>query len=111
MDRVFPIHAGSRESDSHRRHMSERFVRSNRPEYPHPVCSKLENSGIRVAVSGIHLIEPAKLYMCMQTHYKNDEDGCTAPGVRGHVSVLLSHLEKVIMRIGLHTNKSYDIVL
>ena len=26
------------------------FFRSNRPGYPHPVCSELENSGIRVAV-------------------------------------------------------------
>ena len=28
--------------------MSERFFRSNRPGYPHPVSSELENSGIRV---------------------------------------------------------------
>ena len=30
--------------------MSERFFRYNRPGYPHPVSSELENSGIRVAV-------------------------------------------------------------
>ena len=30
--------------------MSERFFRANRPGYPHPVSSELENSGIRVAV-------------------------------------------------------------
>ena len=29
-----------------RGHMSERFFRSNRPGYPHPVSSELENSGI-----------------------------------------------------------------
>ena len=51
VDRVFAFHAGSRGFDSNRRHMSERFFRSNRPEYPHPVCSELENSGIRVAIS------------------------------------------------------------
>ena len=37
--------------------------------------------------SGIHLIKPAKLHMCGQTHNKNDEDGRTAPGVPGHGSV------------------------
>ena len=31
--------------------MSERFFRSKRPGYPHPVSSELEYSGIRVAVS------------------------------------------------------------
>ena len=55
--------------------MSERFFRSNRPGYPHPVSSELENSGIRVAVGdcsvtesrgGVGLIKPAKLCMCMQ---------------------------------------------
>ena len=30
---------------------------------------------------GIRFVKPAKLYMCMQIHYKHDEDGCTAPGV------------------------------
>ena len=60
---------------------------------------------------GVRLIKPANLYMCTQTHYKNDEDGCTALGVRGHGSVPMSHSGKVVMRIGLHTNKSYDIVL
>ena len=30
--------------------MFEQFLRSNRPGYPHPVSSELENSGIRVAV-------------------------------------------------------------
>ena len=50
VDRVFAVHAGSRGFDSHQRHMSGRFFRSNRPGYSHPVCSELENSGIRVAV-------------------------------------------------------------
>ena len=40
---------------------------------------------------GVRLIKPTKLYMCTQTHYKHDEDGRTAPGVRNHGSVPLSH--------------------
>ena len=42
---------------------------------------------------GILLIKPAKLYStcARKTHYKHDEDGRTAPGVRGHGSVPLSH--------------------
>ena len=51
VDRVFAFHAGSRVFDSYRRHMSKRFSRSSRPGYPHPVCSELENSDIRVGVS------------------------------------------------------------
>ena len=52
---------------------------------------------------GVRLIKPAKLYMCTQTHHKHDEDGRTAPGVRGHGSVPLSHSENVVTRTGLHT--------
>ena len=37
--------------------MSERFFRSNRPGYPHPVSSELENSGIRVAVGDCSVTE------------------------------------------------------
>ena len=66
VDRVLALHAGSRGFDSHWGHMSERFFRSNRPGYPHPVSSKLEISGITVAVGDCSLIKPAKLYMCMQ---------------------------------------------
>ena len=40
---------------------------------------------------GVHLIKLAKLYMCMQLHYKHDKDGHTVPGVCGHGSVPLSH--------------------
>ena len=39
------------------RHMSERFFRFNRPGYPHPVCSELENSGIIVAVGDCSVTE------------------------------------------------------
>ena len=52
---------------------------------------------------GVRLIKPAKLYMCTQRHYKHEEDGRTAPAVRGHGSVQLSHSENIFMRIGLHT--------
>ena len=49
---------------------------------------------------GVHHIKPAKLYICMQTHNKHDEDGGMAPGVRGHGSVPLSHSGNVVTRIG-----------
>ena len=114
VDRVFAVHTGSRRFNSHRLHMSERFFWSSRPEYQHPLCSELQNSGIRwqsvIAVSlsvggGVHLIKSAKLHMCTQTHYKHDEDGRTVPGVRGHASsVPLSHSGNVFTRIGLHTH-------
>ena len=57
VDRVLALHAGSRGFDSHRGHMSERFFRSNRPGYSHPVSSELENSGIRVAVGDCSVTE------------------------------------------------------
>ena len=57
VDRRFAIHAGSPGFDSHRWHMSERFFRSSRPEYPHPVYSGLENSGIREAVADCSVTE------------------------------------------------------
>ena len=76
MDRVLALHAGSRGFDSHWGHMSERFFRSNRPGYPHPVSSELENSGVSewrsvIAVSlnvggGVRLVKRTKLYMCTQ---------------------------------------------
>ena len=111
VDRVLALHAGSRGFEFHRGHMSERFFRSNRPGYPHPVSSELENSGIRVAVGdcsvterGVRLIKPAKLCMCTQKHYKHHEDGRTAPGVCGNGSVPLSHSGNVVTRIGIHTH-------
>ena len=93
--------------------MSERFFRSNRPGYPHPVSSELENSGIRVAVGDCSVIERRRWRPPYQTgktvhvhakHYKHNEDGCTAPGVCGNGSVPLSHSENVVTRIGIHTH-------
>ena len=64
---MFAVHAGSRGFDSHRRHMSKRFFRSNRPGYPHPVCSVLENSGIRVAVGDCSVTERRRSRPLYQT--------------------------------------------
>ena len=58
VDRVFAILTGSRGGfDSHWWHMSERFFRSSRPGYLHPVCSELGNIGIRVAVGDCSVTE------------------------------------------------------
>ena len=93
--------------------MSERFFRSNRPGYPHPVSSELENSGIRVAVGDCSVTERRRWrppYQNRQTvhvhatHYIHDEDGRTAPGVCGNGSVPLSHSGNVVTRIGIHTH-------
>ena len=100
MDRVLALQAGSRGFDSHWGHMSERFFRSNRPRYPHPVSSELANSGIRVAVGDCSVTEHRPWrppYQTVKTvhghakHYKHNEDGRTAPDVCGNGSVLLSH--------------------
>ena len=113
VDRVLALHAGSRGFDSHRGHMSERFFRSNRPGYPHPVSSELEISGIRVAVGDCSVTERRRWRPPYQTgktvhvhakHYKHDEDGRTAPGVCGNGSVPLSHSGNVVTRIGIHTH-------
>ena len=93
--------------------MSKRFFRSNRPGYPHPVSSELENSGIRVAVSDCSVAERQRWCPPYQNgktvhvhakHYKHNEDGCTVPGVCGNGSVPLNHSGNVVMRIGIHTH-------
>ena len=113
MDRVLALHAGSRGFDSHRGHMSERFFRSNRPGYPHPVSSELENSGIRVAIGDCSVTERRRWRPPYQTgktvhvhakHYIHNEDGRTALGVCGNGSVPLSHSGNVVTRIGTHTH-------
>ena len=87
------------------------FSDSNRPEYSHSVYSELVNSGIRVAVGDCAVIEhrrwrsryqTGKTVICMQTHYKHDDDGRMVLGVCGHGSIPLSHLGNVVTRIGLH---------
>ena len=118
MDRVLAWHAGSRGFDSHRGHMSERFFRSNRPGYPHPVSSELEISGIRVAVGDCSVTERRRWRPPYQTgktvhvhakHYKHNEDGRTAPGVCGNGSVPLSHSGNVVTRIGIHTHTHVNV--
>ena len=116
VDRVLPLHARSRGFDSHRGHMSERFFRSKRTGYPHPVTSEPENSGIRVAVGDCSVTERRRWRPTYQTaktvhvHAKHNEDGRTAPGVCGNGSVPLSHSGNVVTRIGTHTHaqKSVD---
>ena len=92
---------------------SNDFFRSNRPGYPHSVCSELENSGIRVAVGNCSVTERRRWLPPYQTgktvhvhakHYKHNEDGRTAPGVCGNGSVPLSHSGNVVTRIGIHTH-------
>ena len=113
VDKVLALHAGSRGFECHRGHMSERFFRSNRPGYPHPVSSELEISGIRVAVGDCSVTERRRWRPPYQTgktvhvhakHYKHNEDGRTAPGVCGNGSVPLSHSGNVVTRIGIHTH-------
>ena len=113
VDRVLALQAGSRGFDSYRRHMSKRFFRSNRPGYPHPVSSELENSCIRVAVGDCSVTERRRWRPPYQTgktvhmhakHYKHNEDGRTVPGVCGKGSVPLSHLGNVVTRIGRQTH-------
>ena len=107
MDRVLALHAGSRGFDSHRGHMSERFFRSNRPGYPHPVSSELEISGIRVAVGDCSVTERGRWRPPYQTGktvhvHANTTNTRTAPGVCGNGSVPLSHSGNVVTRIGIH---------
>ena len=101
------MHAGSRGFDSHQGHMSERFFRSKRPGYPHPVRSELENSGIRVTVGDCSVTERRRWRSPYQTgktvhvhakHYKHTEDGRTATGVCGNGSVPLSHSRGTSLR-------------
>ena len=112
MDRVLVLLAGSRGLHSHQGHMAERFFRSNRPGYPPPVSSELENCGIRVAVGDCSVTECRRWLPPYQTaktvhvhakHYKHNEDGRMARGVCGNGSVPLSHSGNIVTRIGIHT--------
>ena len=91
------------------------FSLSNRPGYPQPVSSELENSGIRVAVADCSVTECRRWRLPYQTgktvhmrakHYKHNEDRRTAPGVCGNGSVPLSHSGNVVTRIGIHTHQA-----
>ena len=113
VDGVLALHAGSRGFDSHLGHMSERFFRPNRPGYPHPVSSELENSSIRVAVGDCSVTERwrwrppyqiGKTVHVHSKHYNHNIDGRTAPGLCGNGSVPLSHSGNVVTRTGIHTH-------
>ena len=108
VDKVLTLHGGSRGFDFHRGHMSERFLRSNRPGYPHPLSSELENSGIRVAVGDCSVTERRRWRPPYQTgktvhvhakHYKH-----YGTDARGNGSVPLSHSGNVVTRTGIHTH-------
>ena len=99
VDRVFAVHAGSRRFDSHRRQMSERFFRSNRPRYPHQVCSELE-----IVESEWPSVIAVSLNIGGGVRLSTSKAVRTAPGVCDYGSVLLSHSGNVVTRTGLHTN-------
>ena len=90
VDRVLALHAGSRGFDSHRGHMSERFFRSNRPGYPHPVSSELENSG-RVAVGDCSVTERRRWRPPYQTgrhfHFGLSESFRHPPPLKNYLNV------------------------
>ena len=96
--------------------MSERFFRSNRPGYPYPVCSELENSDIRVAVGDCSDTErrrwrpPYQTGKTVHVHantLQNDENGRSVPGVRGHGSVSLSHSGTSLRELDLYTRDAF----
>ena len=91
------------------------FFQSNRPGYPHPVSSELENSGIRVAVGDCSVTKCPRWRRPYQTgktvhvhaeHYKHNEDRYKAPGVCGNGSIPLSHSGNIVTRTGIHTHKN-----
>ena len=111
VDKVLSLHAGSRGFDSHRGHMPERFFRSNRPGYPHPVSSELENSGIRVAVGDCSVTERRRWRPPYQTGKTvHVHANTTRTGARRRVcatigSAPLSHSGNVVSKLE-HTLQS-----
>ena len=96
------------------------LFRSNRPGYPHPVSSELDNSGIRVAIGDCSVTERRRWgppYQSGKTvhvhakHYKHNEDGRTAPGVCGNGSVPLSHSGNVVTRIWNTHTHTHGVIL
>ena len=88
--------------------MFEWFFRPSRPGNPQPVCSELENSGMRVVVGDCSVTERRRRGPPYQTsktvHAKTlpTQRGRTQTlGVRGICSVSLSHSGNVVKRIGL----------
>ena len=107
MDRVLALHAGSRGFDSHRGHMSERFFRSNRPGYPHPVSSELENSGIRVAVGDCSVTERRRWRPPYQTGKTVHMHAKSLQTQRGRTHGMGSNLKSPIVMISIGKNFYY----
>ena len=81
------------------------------------MCSELGNSCIRVAVDYCSVTECRPWRPPFQTgktvhvhakHYKHNQNGRTAPGVRGHGSVPPSHLENVVTGIVLQQRPAFS---
>ena len=77
------------------------------------MSSELKISDIRMAVGDCSVTEHRRWrppYQIGKTahvhakHYKDNEDGHTAPGVCGNSSLPLSHSGNVVTRIGIHTH-------
>ena len=69
--------------------MSERFLRSSRPGYPHPVSSELENSGIRVAVGDCNVTERTAFSVCDYGSRTAEPlgDVVTRTGIHTHITL------------------------
>lgn len=85
--------------------MPELFFRSNRPGYPHPCAIVVSEWWSETAVSlnvgggdGFSIWQTVHVHA---KHYKHKEDKRTAPGMHSHGSLLLSHLQNDVVRIGL----------
>ena len=103
---MLALHAGSRGFDPIGGTCPNDFFRSNRPGYPHPVSSELENSGIRVAVGDCSVAERRRwpqLYQTGKTLQTLQAQRRRTHGT-GNGSVPLSHSGNVVTRMGIHTH-------
>ena len=69
---------------------------------------------IRVAIGDCSVTErqwrpPYQIGKAVHTHSKHNEDGRTAPGVRGNGSVPLRHSRNVVTRIGLQQQQCHSV--
>ena len=116
VDGMFVAHTDSRRSDFHRRHMSEQFFRSNRLGYQQLVCSELlEKSGNRRTDGECSVTErrrwrpPYQIGKTVLVHAKTlqtQRGRKHDAGVRGYVSVPLSHSGGTSLRELNYNNNS-----
>ena len=88
--------------------MSERFFRSNRPGYPHPVSSELKNSGIRVAVGERSLTERRRWrppYQTGKTVLAGDQWWPRTSGGRLRFAHAITHLSRRRLGLFMKENK------